>query len=459
MKNLKRFFSPRSVAVIGASSHPKKIGHVIFRNFVKEHFKGKVYPVNPNTESILGHKCYRSILDIKHAVDLAVVAVKANITPRILEECAKKGTKNIIIISGGFKEVGNVELEKKTEAVIEKYGLNVIGPNCVGIFNPYTGTDTLFLPTYRLGRPERGEISFVSQSGALGMMLLDWMKLKGYKLSKFISYGNAIDVDEADLIEYLWKDDETKIICVYMEGAKDGRKFFNIAKKVAKDKPIIVLKAGQTEAGKVAASSHTGALAGSYKIYSSVFRQTGILEAEGLENLFDYARILAYQSDPLPKGRRVQIITNGGGYGVLTADQLVKNGLKLAKPSAATIKRIKEGCPPHVIVKNPIDLTGDADSERYRLAIDAAVNDDGIDMIVVILLPQTPILSDDVVDVIAEAASKKRKPLIVLSAGGGFAEVLKKSIEECGIPTYSYPDKAASALSVLYRFSENNKRK
>jgi len=244
-----------------------------------------------------------------------------------------------------------------------------------------------------------------------------------------------------------------------MEGAKNGRKFFEIAKKVSKDKPIIVLKAGQTEAGKTAASSHTGALAGSYKIYSSVFRQTGILEAEGLENLFDYARILAYQSDPLPKGKRVQIITNGGGYGVLTADQIIKNDLELARPSPSTIKIIKDPCPPHVIVKNPTDLTGDADPERYRLAINTAIKDEGIDIIVVILLPQTPALSDDVVDVIAEASSRKIKPIIVISAGGGFAEVLKKSIEESGIPTYSYPDKAASALNVLYKFSMNNKRK
>ncbi len=452
MKNLKNFFNPKTVAVIGASRNPQKIGHVIFRNFLEEDFKGEVFPINPKADELFGRKCYPSVLDVKKHIDLAIIAVPAEITPKVLEECGKKRISSVIIISGGFKEIGNIELEKKLEKIIKKYKINVIGPNCVGIYDPYSGVDTIFLPKYKLGRPGRGNIAFISQSGALGSVMLDWMAMKNYKLSKFISYGNAVDVDEADLTEYLAKDPKTKVICAYFEGVKEGRKFFEIVKKVSKKKPIIVLKGGITEEGSKAVSSHTGSLAGSYEIYSAVFKQSGVLQAKDLEELFNFARILSQEI--MPKGNKVQIITDGGGYGVLTTDALLTQGLKLAKMKKENLNKIKKVSPPHVVLRNPIDLTGDANSERYRVAIEAALEDPGVDIIVVILLIQVPTLDADIVEVVGEAFSRRKKPIIVIAAGGEFVEVLKKSIENFGIPTFSCPQKAAKAIKILYDYSQ-----
>lgn len=444
------FFSPKSVAIIGASRHPKKVGHVILRNFLEGKFKGKVFPVNPNAKEIFGVKCYPSVLDIREKIDLAVITVPANLVPDVLDECGRKRIPSIIIISGGFKEVGNLHLENQLSTLIRKYRFRVIGPNCIGIYDPYSGVDTFFLPRYKLERPGKGSIAFISQSGALGSVVLDWMAMKGYRISKFISYGNAVDVDEADLLEYLSKDKNTKVICAYFEGIKEGRKFYEIAKKVSKKKPVIVLKGGKTYEGTKAVSSHTGSLAGSSVICSAVFKQAGVIEAKDLEQIFDFARVLSTQ--PRPKGKRVQIITDGGGFGVLTTDWIIKNNLTLAVMSEKTRKSLQKAFPAHVIIRNPIDLTGDADMERYRIAIQACLDDPNIDMLVVIILFQIPTLTPEVVDVVAGLAERKTKPIIVIAAGGRYTEVLKKSLEDSGVPCFSYPEKAAEALRALYEY-------
>ncbi|RLJ10039.1 MAG: CoA-binding protein [Candidatus Aenigmatarchaeota archaeon] len=445
------FFSPRSVAVIGASRNPKKVGHVILRNFIEGNYRGKIFPVNPNTDSILGYKCYPSVLKIKDKVDMAVISVPAPIVPKVLDECGRKGVKSAIIISGGFKEVGNYELEEDVKKILKKYGMRAIGPNCIGVYDPYSGVDTFFLPRYKLERPDKGCIAFISQSGALGSVVLDWMAMKNYKISKFISYGNAADVDEADLLEYLAKDKKTRVICVYLEGVTDGRKMFNILKKVAKKKPIVAIKGGVTKKGSEAVSSHTGSLAGSSEIFDAVFKQTGVIKVECLEDVFDVARVLSTQ--PTPRGNRVQIITDGGGFGVLTVDWISKTGLKLAKMNKKNLEKLKNYLPPHVVLKNPIDLTGDADVERYRLAIDAAMNDDGVDMLIIIALFQIPTLTAEIVDVVASFAERKEKPILFIAAGGRFTEVLKKTLEDNGVPTFSYPEKAVKALKALYDYS------
>jgi acetyl coenzyme A synthetase (ADP forming)-like protein len=451
MGKLDCFFEPGSVAVIGVSRNPKKVGHVIFRNFVEGRFRGKLYPVNPKVRELLGHRCYPSVSKIPGRVDLAVISIPAPLVPKAMEECGRKGVPAVIIISGGFKEIGNTELENKVVRILKKHRIRVIGPNCVGIFDPYSEVDTFFLPRYKLERPGEGSIAFISQSGALGSVVLDWMSMKGYKISKFISYGNASDVDEADLIEYLANDRKTKVICAYFEGVSDGRKFYDTVRKVANRKPVIALKGGKTSEGNRAVSSHTGSLAGQAEIYSAAFGQSGVIEAENLEEIFDFARVLSTQ--PVPKGNRVQVITDGGGFGVLAADWIVKSGLRLARMKRESMRRMEKSFPEHVVLKNPMDLTGDADVERYRMAMDAALADDNVDMIAVITLFQIPTLTAEITDVVSSFAEQGKKPIVVIAAGGRFTEVLKKSMEDFGVPTFSYPEKAAKALRALYDYS------
>jgi acetyl coenzyme A synthetase (ADP forming)-like protein len=452
---LDKIFRPKTIAIIGASRDQTKIGHVIFRNMVEGEFEGKVFPVNPNAKRILGFKCYSSVRNIKEKIDLAVICIPAEIVPEALKECGKKKVSCAIIISGGFKEVGKDELEEKIVEIAKKYKIRVIGPNCLGVFNPYSGVDTIFLPRFKLSRPKVGDIAFITQSGAVGSVVIDWMARKGYKISKFISYGNAADVDEADLIEYLANDEKTKVICAYFEGVKEGRKFFEIAKRIAHKKPIIVLKGGITQEGTKAVSSHTGSLAGSFEVYSAAFKQSGVIQANDMEELFDYARTLAYL--PKPKGNRVQIITDGGGFGILLTDSVIKNGLTLAKMSDEKIELLRKQMPDYVVIKNPIDLTGDADTERYRIALEAALEDPNVDIIGLIVLLQVPKLGGEIVDTVINAFKTSEKPIFFISAGGEYTEVLKKTLEDEGIPTFSYPQSAAKSMRILYDFGKNEK--
>ncbi len=452
MNQLDCFFNPGAVAVIGASRNPKKVGHVIFRNFVEDEFRGKVFPINPNAREIFGRKCYPSVLSVREKIDLAVISVPAHLVPGVLRECGKKKIPAVIIISGGFREIGNTELEETVKTTLKKHKIRAMGVNCIGVFDPCTGVDTFFLPRYKLERPDAGDMAFISQSGALGSVVLDWMAMKGYRISKFVSYGNATDIDEADLLDYLSRDPKTRVICCYFEGLSRGRKFFDICSRVSKKKPVIVIKGGQTKAGKTAVSSHTGSLAGESAVASAAFRQAGAIEAHTLEQLFDYARVLATQ--PMPRGKKTLIITDGGGFGVLTTDWLIKSGLELAEMSAASVQAMKKLYPEHVVIKNPLDLTGDADAERYRTALNFALKDPGVDMIAVITLFQIPTLTAEIVDVVSSYAEKKLKPIIVIAAGGRFTEVLKKVLEDNGVPAFSYPEKATQALSALWKFSE-----
>lgn len=450
MNQLDYFFNPKSVAVIGASRNPRKVGHVVFRNFLEGTFKGNVFPVNPNTKEIFGRKSYPSVLNIPGRVDNAVITIPAPLVPKALEECGKKKIPAVTIISAGFAEIGNYSLEEKLKTIAKKHRLRFLGPNCFGVIDPYSGVDTMFLPRFKLERPGRGNIAFISQSGATLSVVLDWMGMKNYKVSKCVSYGNAADLDETDLIHYLANDPRTKVICAYFEGVREGRKFFEITKKISRKKPTIILKGGRTAGGKEAALSHTGSLAGDAAIYDAAFRQAGIVKADDLEQIFDFARVFSTQ--PLPKGRRVQIITDGGGYGVLTTDWIAKHGLELAQMKKTTLLSLKKTMPPHVVLKNPLDLTGDATTERYRMAVNAALKDPGVDMLAVILLFQIPTLTGDVVEVITEA--KGKKPLVVISGGGKYTEALKKPLEDSGVPTFSYPERAIASLRALYEHSK-----
>lgn len=456
-KKLSCFFEPKTVAVIGASNQTGSAGYFIMENFVAGKFHGKVFPVNPNHKQIFGLKSFSSVLKIKEEIDLAVICTPAKTVPGIFRECGEKRIPATIIISAGFNETGNNALTLELKKEIKRYpNTRCIGPNCLGVLNSFTGVDTLFLPEYRLERPQKGSVSFISQSGALGSAILDWASMQGYGISKFVSYGNALDVDESDLIEYLARDKQTRVIAVYLEGVKNGRKFFETAKKYGCKKPIIVLKGGTTKAGSKAALSHTASLAGSSKVFKALFKQTALIEARHLLELFDYARTFARL--PKPKGKRIQIITDGGGYGILTADSIELNGMKLAEMSPESIEKIKAKMPSYAIIKNPMDLTGDATNERYETAIQQALLDEKVDMVIVIILYQVPTLNSSIVPTIAKLNRKKIKPLIVISVGGSYSDLHKRALEKEGVINFSYPNEAVKSLKVLHEFYSKKKK-
>lgn len=450
--DLKKLFEPKSIAVIGASKEPTKIGHVILKNLVEGGFSGPVYPVNPSADIILYQHAFASVLDIPSQVDLAIIVTPQPAVLKVLEECGKKGIKNAVIITSGFAEVGNVEAEEKIKEIAERYGIAVIGPNCMGFLNTYTRVDSVFNPIYKLGRPKAGEIAFISQSGAVGAAVMDLAAKMGVGISLFVSYGNAAVVNETDMLQYLSEDPRTSVIAVYLEGVRDGRKFLEVAKSVTKKKPVILIKAGKTQAGSKAVASHTAALAGDYAVYSSAFRQAGILEVESLTDLFDYSKIFL---QPFPNGSRTGIITNGGGIGVLTSDLVISNGLQMAELDIETKKTLRDSMPMHVNIGNPLDLAGDADAARFKVAIDAMMGDKNVDIIILTPLMQTISLDSSIIDLIIRESQKMVKPIAVVTIGGSYTEQNRTLLENGGVPTYTSPYVATGALSKLARYAKH----
>ena len=432
------------------SRTPRKIGRVIYENLLNN-FE-RLYAVNPNAEEILGKKSYASVKDINEEIDLAVIAVPAAHVSKALQECVEKGVKAVIIISAGFSEIGRDEKE-----LLDIAGgkLRIIGPNVLGVYDAYSRVDTIFNISYRQERPPKGSIAFISQSGAFAATLMDWLAEEGIGLSKFVSIGNRADVDESDMLDYLMYDEKTKVIAVYLEGVKDGRRFYEKLREAAGKKPVVVLKAGKTAAGETAARSHTGSLAGSAKVFSGVLRQARAIEAKSIEELFDFSKAFM---QPLPSGSNVQIITNGGGFGVLTADAVVENNLALAKFSRKVEEQLKEKMPDYVIISNPIDLTGDSDALRYKAALGSVAEDKNIDAIIVILLMQVSSLESNVIEEIIEA-KRYGKPIFVCSTGSDFTEIHKKILEENGIPVYPTPERAAKAMHALVTYARTKVEK
>jgi len=446
MKDLAPFFHATKIAIIGASREPGKIGYTILQQLIGRHFE--LYPVNPNADQILGIKCYPSILDVDAKIELAVIATPAPTVAGILDECGKKGIRHVIVVSAGFKEVGNLELEEELHAALERNKILCMGPNCLGVYDAHTKLDTLFLPKERLKRPHTGKISFISQSGALGSAVLDLAAYEGYGFAKFISYGNAANVDESDLLAYLAKDPDTRIICVYIEAVQDGHKFLEVAKSCKK--PIIIIKGGVTEAGSKAAMSHTGSLAGSADVYYGAFKQANLIIAHTLEELFEFAKLFE-KIRVRALGKRVLVITNGGGYGITAADAVMKHELTLAEPGKQ-IQALRKVFPETVILHNPVDLIGDATVERYKLALDAAIKDINNDSIVLIALTQTPRLDETLVNVAREAYQKSHKPIILVTTGSEYSLKLKKQFEAAGLPCFTFPENAVRALAAYTNY-------
>lgn len=455
MKQLDYFFNPKSVAIIGASHTPGKIGYAILANFLGAGFERKIYPINPDTTPILGLNVYKSILDVKDDLDLVVVVVPAAFVPETLKECVKKKIEAIVIITAGFSEVGEEgkKLETKCKRIIEGAYTRIIGPNCIGIYDPYTRVDTLFLSRERCGRPKEGNIAFISQSGAIGSTILDWLSEEDVGISKFISYGNAMDLDDCDFLEYLGDDDKTKVITVYLEGIEaSGQKFMKIVKKVTKKKPVIILKSGKTEKGLKAVLSHTGSLGGSSKIYSAAFKQTGVIEANSWEELFDFAR--GFSTQHLPRGNRIAIVTDGGGFGVLATDEADRQNLQLPEPSEKLKKEFSKVLPAYAVLHNPIDLTGDTNAERYRVVIEGCLRSNEYDGVIAITLFQVPTLEKEVVDQIVELHKKYDKPLIACAAGGKFSQELSRKLVKGGVPVFSTPERAVRTMGSLVKYKD-----
>ncbi len=455
--NLTPMLKPKSVAIIGASRNPEKVGNIILQNYVSAGYSGKLYPVNPNADEILGLKCYKTMQEIGEAVDLAVIAVPAPMVPMALDECGKSKARSVIVISGGFSEIGETALQEQIKSMANKYNIPMLGPNCLGVVDTRSRTDTMFLPSFKITRPQVGFVSFVSQSGAVGSTVLDIIGGEGCGLSKFISYGNAAQLDEVDILEYLMNDDETKVIILYIEGIRRGKEFVELARKITKKKPVIVLKAGRTSAGQAAAISHTASLAGNYATQEAIFKQFGFTIAKDLSELVYYAKI--FSSEIEANGNRVAVITNGGGTGVITADAIGSSEiLKMAEYSNQTKKVLRKAMPPLVNITNPLDLAGDADSKRYSDALNAVCSDPNVDMIIAIVLFQTPGADSTVTACVVHQKETVPKPIIAMSMGANYTQGQKVQMEAGGVPTYDSPAEAIASLEALFKYSEFKKK-
>lgn len=455
--NIDPIINPKSIAIIGASENPEKVGHIILKNSIDAGFDGKIYPVNINaTGKIMGYKAYKNIKDIKATIDLAVIAVPAEITPSVMEDCGKAGVRGVIVVSGGFAEVGNTELQDKLTDVANRYSIPVIGPNCLGVTDPRSRVDTLFLPAYKIDKPTIGGVSFACQSGAVASSVLDMIDNEGFGLARFISYGNAVVVDEVDILNYLANDDATKVIVFYLEGVKRGKEFIEVAKRATMIKPVVIIKGGMTEAGSIAAHSHTASLAGSTQAYEAVFKQFGFVEAKDIKDLLNFSKI--FDTQPPSKGDRIAIITNGGGTGVLATDALYNNGLQMAELSEESKKALRKVMPPIVNIRLPLDMAGDADDKRFQAAIETMMADDNVDALMVIALFQTPGADSRVAAMLIRYGTMMKKPLVVVSMGGSYTKAHKAMIESGGVPVYESPGDAASSLAALINYSRYKDR-
>lgn len=455
--SLRNFFCPGSVAVIGASREEEKVGHIILDNIINSGYKGKLFPVNPKADEIHGIKCYPSVLNVPGDIDLAIIVIPAQFVLQVLEECSKKNTKWSIIISAGFKETG-IEGAKRERQLIEKakdYGIRILGPNCLGIIDTKCPINATFLPNM----PPMGKIGFISQSGALGTAILDWAKTNKIGFSKFVSLGNKADISENDLFDDWENEKDTEVITAYLEGVKYGREFIRISSKVSKKKPIIVIKSGNTDAGARAVSSHTGTLAGSAKAYEAAFKQAGIIRANTIRDLFNYAKAFSYQ--PLPKGKKVAIITNAGGPGIMATDECEKSDILLASLKKETIDGLKEFLPEAANFYNPIDILGDALADRYKKTLEIVIKDNNVNAIVMLLTPQAMTQPLKTARAIVEVMENSGKSITVLTSFMGGSEVEKavKFLAEKNIPNFDIPEEAIDTLKVMMEHTDWKSRR
>lgn len=450
MNPLQNLFNPKSIAVIGASKKKTKIGYAILNNIKNSGYQGNIYPINNKEKDILGYPCYKRVSDIKGNLEVAIIVVPENIVLDVATQCGEKKVKFLVVISAGFKEIGK-EGQKKEQDLInicKHYKMRLIGPNVVGITDTHTPLNASFLP----GMPTKGKIAFISQSGAMLLAIFDWSETKELGFSKLISIGNKADLNEIDFIEASINDPHTKVVLCYLEDILNGQAFIEILNKYAFKKPIIIMKAGISDAGAKAASSHTGALAGSDVAYDTAFNQYGAIRVHKIDELFDLATTFINQ--PLPNGNKIAVITNSGGPGIIAIDNIEKYKLAIANFKKETIKKLKALLPKASNIMNPVDLLGDSDSNRYQQALKIILEDDNTDALLIILSPTAVINPLQVAHLINDLRNKyQSKPIITVFIGG--KEIINANcyLNQVGIPCFTFPEPAIKALAGLTHYA------
>ena len=462
MNNLDSIFSPDSVAVIGASTTPGKVGHDIFANILRGGFTGTLYPVNPGARSVLSVRAYRSIGEIPDPVDLAIVILPPPLALSAVTDAVEKGVKGMVIVSAGFREVGGEgrRIEDRIVSICRERGVRVVGPNCLGVINPQPSVQ--LNASFSARMPKHGNISFISQSGALCTAVLDFAADRDFGFSKFISIGNKADVDELDLLQYLHQDPQTEVIVLYLEELRRGPEFIEAVKEITsgfRRTPVLVIKSGRTTAGARAAASHTGSLAGSEAVYDAIFQQAGIIRAETIDELFDFATAFAYKTESalgktrrkVPTGNRVAIVTNAGGPGIVATDMTVSAGLQLARFAPETVKALGDHLPKTANLNNPVDVIGDASHDRYEQALQAVIGDDGVDGALVILTPQSMTNARGTAEAVVRTARTTHKPILCCFMGIVDVSPGVTYLQAHGYPVFRFPENAAKAFGALYR--------
>ncbi len=450
VESLNPMFKPKSVAIIGASSTKGKIGHAVIKNMQESGYSGEYYPINIKADEILGYKAYKSVLEVPNEIDLAVLCIPSRFCVKAVEECGKKGVKTIVIITAGFKEVGGEgrEREEQIKALGKTHNMRILGPNCLGLITNGNFSFSSFTP-------KKGSIAMLSQSGAMMTGLLDWAVKHDIGFSSFISLGNKADADEVDYIEYLAEDDDTKVIAGYIESVEDGEKFFKVVSKAAKKKPIILLKSGRSAAGAKAASSHTGALAGSDMAFDLAFEKAGVIRAYTIADLFNYS--LTFLQAPIPRGDTFAIITNAGGPGIVCTDAMEDDKVKLAQFKDETITKLKANLPAESNFYNPVDIIGDATPERYKKAIDILFQcpDDEVAGGIVLLTPQSQTNPTGVAELCKEMHEKYPSKVMVGAFIGGISvDEPSQLLNKAGVPSYAFPEDAVKVLAGLLKYRE-----
>lgn len=431
--------------MIGASRNPHKLGYGVVRNLKEYRYQGQIYPVNKTASEILGERCYASVTEVPDPVDLAVIIVPAPAVPDTVKQCGERNIRHAIVVSGGFSETGEAgkALEEELKKVADDLDIRVIGPNCIGTIDTHTPVNTTFVT----GMPESGEIGFCSQSGAMVASVIDWARGAGVGFSRIVSLGNQIDVNETQMIEALKEDGQTRVITAYIEGVSDGEAFLESAKEAAVEKPFVALKGGRGESGAKAVASHTGALAGSSEAYEAAFKRSGVQQADTMEEMFDWARALAWQ--PLPRGKRVAVLTNAGGPAILAVDALEKSGLELADLADDTKTYLRSRLPKAASINNPVDVLAGSGPGTYAVALDALLTDETVDAVVVIQAPQDWFLPASLAEVVGEVAGVHNKPVIASIMGKASVDEALTILHKRKIPNVSFPERVASVLSAM----------
>jgi len=451
---LQRLLSPKAIALIGASRSPKKLGNIVLRNLIEGGFRGRIFPINPRADEVCGLKAYPSVMDVSEDIDLAIIAVPSVAVPKVLEECAEKAVKVAVVLSAGFREAGieGEVLEREIVRIARKSGIRILGPNCLGVVNASEGMDATLSRVIDPKILKAGAIAFISQSGAFGASLYSWAQGKGIGFDKLISIGNMCDIDESDILEYLATDVDTKVIVIYMEGVKDGRKFLRVARKVSMVKPIVVMKIGRSSRGSKAARSHTGALTGSDRIYNVAFKQSGVIRADDTEEMFDFAK--AFATQPLLKGNKIVIVTNAGGPGVAATDSCENVELELAEIDEKTKKALRSLLPPFASVLNPIDTTPQVSPKIHGDILRILLNNNAIDGAISIIVGSRPReYAEEVVNAHMGIATRFNKPVLLSWTTDKSAEDLVTKLEENRVPVYETPERAVKSMGALRKYA------